>query len=128
MLLLLLPVLVALGFGVGALLKEPLSRMHPTVRLAERVAGEELGRYEGTSVESEAFRGSDQPIAELYAEAVELKAGFAVGSRWFGAFIGVVIGCKLISLSILRKRDGYEPDQGTCYSCGRCFKYCPVQE
>jgi len=127
-LILLLPILAALGFGVGGFLKEPLSRMHPTVRLAERVAGEELGRYEGTNIESEAFRGSDQPIEELYADAVELKAGFGAGARWFGAFIGVVIGCKLIGVSIHRKRDGYEPDRGTCYSCGRCFKYCPVKE
>jgi ferredoxin len=128
LLILLLPVLVAIGVGVGSLLKEPLARMHPTVQLAERVAGEELGRYEGTNIESEAFRGSDQPIAELYADALELKDGFGVGGRWLGAFIGLVIGCKLISVSILRKRDGYEPDRGTCYSCGRCFKYCPVKE
>jgi ferredoxin len=128
MLILLLPVLAVLGFGVGGFLQEPLSRMHPTVRLAERVAGEELGRYEGTNIESEAFRGSDQPIGELYGEAVELKAGFGKGGRWLGVFIGLVIGCKLIAVSVLRKRDGYEPDRGTCFSCGRCFKYCPVKE
>ncbi len=127
-LILLLPLLMALGVGVGRLLKEPLSRLHPTVCLAERVAGEELGRYTDTNIESEAFRASDQPMAELYAEAVELKAGFGRGGRWFGAFIGLVIGCKLIAVSILRKRDGYEPDRGTCYSCGRCFKFCPVKE
>jgi NosR/NirI family nitrous oxide reductase transcriptional regulator len=127
-LILLLPVLAALGFGVGSLLKEPLSHMHPTVRLAERVAAEELGRYEELSIESEAFRSSDQPVEELFAEAVELKAGFGRGGRWLGAFIGIVIGCKLIGVSILRKRDGYEPDRGTCYSCGRCYKYCPVKE
>ncbi len=128
LLILLVPVLVAIGVGVGGLLKEPLSRMHPTVQLAERVAGEELGRYEGTNIESEAFRGSDQPIEELYAEALDLKNGFGTGGMGLGAFIGLVIGCKLISVSILRKRDGYEPDRGTCYSCGRCFKYCPVKE
>lgn len=127
-LILLVPVLVAVGIGIGSVLKEPLSRLHPTVRLAERVAGEELGRYEGTNIESEAFRSSDQPMAELYAEAVILKAGYGTGGRWLGAFIGLVIGCKLISVSILRKREGYEPDRGTCYSCGRCFKYCPVKE
>lgn len=127
-LILLLPLLVAAGFGVGRVLKEPLARLHPTVRLAERVAGEELGRYGGTSIESEAFRGSDQPIEELYAEAVELKTGFGRGGMWLGAFVGLVVGCKLISVSILRTRDGCEPDHGTCYSCGRCFKYCPVKE
>ena len=128
LLLLLVPVLVALGVGVGSLLKEPLSRMHPTVRLAERMAGEELGRYAGTHIESEAFRASDIPDEALYAEAVELKKGFSRGGKWLGAFIGLVIGCKLIAVSIFRTRTDYEPDHGTCYSCGRCFKYCPVKE
>lgn len=128
LMILMVPVLMLAGLGVGRLLQEPLSRMHPTVRLAERVAGEELGRYEGTNVESEAFRGSDQPIEALYAEAVEIKGAFAVGSTWFGVFMGLVIGCKLISFSIYRTRDGYEPDRGACVSCGRCFKYCPVKE
>lgn len=127
-LILLLPVLTGVGFGIGGLLQESLSRLHPNVRLAERVAGEELGRYEGTTVETEAFRASDQPMEELYEEAVTIKAGFGVGGRWFGAFVGLVIGCKLIGVSILRRRDGYEPDRGTCFSCGRCFKYCPVKE
>ncbi len=127
-LILLVPVLVALGIGAGTLLKEPLSRLHPTVQLAERIAGEELGRYEGTNIESEAFRSSDTPNAELYAEAVELKNGFGRGGQWLGAFIGLVIGCKLIAVSILRKRERFEPDRGTCFSCGRCFKFCPVKE
>jgi ferredoxin len=127
-LILLLPVLMMLGFGVGSILKEPLARMHPTVRLAERVAGEELGRYEGTDIDSEVFRASDQSLEDLFAEAAELKAGFGRGGRWFGAFIGIVIGSKLIGVSVLRTRDGYEPDRGTCYSCGRCFKYCPVKK
>ena len=123
-----LPILMLVGFGTGSLLKEPFSRMHLTVQLAERIAGEELGRYEGTNVESEAFRGSDRPTEELYAEALELKKGFAHGSRWFGVFMGLVIWSKLISVSIHRKREGYEPDRGICVSCGRCFKYCPVKE
>jgi len=127
-LIILVPLMILLGIGVGTLLKEPLSRMHPTVRLAERIAGEELGRYAGTNIESEAFRASDTPNEELYAEAMELKTGFARGGKWLGAFIGLVIGCKLIAVSILRKRTDYEPDRGTCFSCGRCFKYCPVKE
>lgn len=127
-LILLVPLMMVIGVGVGSLLREPLSRMHPTVRLAERIAGEELGRYTETNIESEAFRASDTPNEELYAEAVALKVGFGRGGKWLGAFIGLVIGCKLISVSILRKRTDYEPDRGTCYSCGRCFKYCPVKE
>lgn len=128
LLLLLLPALVALGIGVGGLLREPLSRLHPVVRLAERIAGEELGRYTGTTIESEAFRATDTPNRKLYDEALKIKSGFGIGGKWFGAFIGLVIGCKLIAVSILRKRTGYEPDRGTCCSCGRCFKYCPVKK
>lgn len=128
MLILLVPVLAALGALAGGLLKEPLSRMHPTVALAERIAGEELGRYHATTIETDAFRASDTPNETLYAQAVEIKSGFAAAGRWFGAFIGLVIGCKLIAVSVLRKRTGYEPDRGTCLSCGRCFKYCPVKE
>ena len=127
-LILLLPVLVMLGIGVGSLLREPLSRMQPTVRLAERIAGEELGRYTDNTIESAAFRASDTPNEKLYTEAVALKERFGRSGKWFGAFIGLVIGCKLIGVSIRRKRKGYEPDRGTCYSCGRCFKYCPVKE
>ena len=127
-LLLLLPLIVAAGVGFGSLLKEPLSHMHPTVRLAERVAGEELGRYQEMSIDSEAFRGSDKPVQQLYDEALAIKAGFGTGGRWLGGFIGLVIGCKLIAVSIYRSRTGYEPDRGTCFSCGRCFKYCPVEK
>jgi polyferredoxin len=123
LLILILPVLMLIGAGTGRLLKEPLSRLHPTVRLA----GEELGRYKGTTLETEAFRASDTPNETLYAKAVEIKRDFATGGSWLGAFLGLVIGCKLIAVSILRKRTGYEPDRGTCLSCGRCFKYCPVK-
>jgi NosR/NirI family transcriptional regulator, nitrous oxide reductase regulator len=124
---LLIPVLVWIGSGTGGLLREPLSRMHPTVRLAERIASEELGRYKGVTLESAVFRASDTPNEKLYAAAVTLKEGFGRGGKWFGALMGFVIGCKLIAVSILRKRTDYEPDRGTCLSCGRCFKYCPVK-
>ncbi len=128
LLILLIPILVAFGAGIGSLLREPLSRMHPTVQLAERIAGEELGRYKGTNIESAAFRASETPNENLYAAAVKIKHEFGRGGMGLGAFIGLVIGGKLIAVSILRKRTGYEPDRGTCFSCGRCFKYCPVKE
>lgn len=128
LLILLVPVLVIIGAGIGGLLKEPLSRMHPTVALAERVAGEELGRTTETTIDTAAFRASDITNEKLFSAAVAKKETFGSAGRWFGAFIGLVIGCKLIAVSILRKRTGYEPDRGTCLSCGRCFKYCPVKE
>ncbi len=125
-LLLLLPVIIAIGAATGTALREPLSRMHPTVRLAERIAGEYAGIHTEQTIDSETFRASEKTRAELYSEARTLKSGFAYGGAWFGAFIGLVIGCKLIALTLARKRTNYEPDRGACLSCGRCFRYCPI--
>ena len=125
-LLLVLPLLIAAGAGAGTLLREPLSRLHPKVRLAERLAGEELGRYREEVIETETFRASEQPAEDLYREVQVLKAGFARGGAWLGAFLGLVLGSKLIAYSLVRVRTDYEPDRGACLSCGRCYKYCPV--
>jgi hypothetical protein len=124
----LVPLIAAAGVGTGYLLKEPLSRLHPSVRLAERIAGEELGRYRATTVESQAFRASDRPNADLYAEARSIREKSTYGGMALGGFMGLVIAGKLVAVSLRRRRDGYEPDRGSCFSCGRCFKYCPVKE
>ncbi|MHC4407171.1 MAG: hypothetical protein ACYTG0_46760, partial [Planctomycetota bacterium] len=43
-------------------------------------------------------------------------------------WIGLVIGVKMIHLSIRRRRIDYEPDRAGCVSCGRCFWYCPPEQ
>jgi ferredoxin len=48
-----------------------------------------------------------------------------MGGWIVGGFVGLVIGLKLIGLSIRRKRTDYEADRASCLACGRCFKYCP---
>jgi formate hydrogenlyase subunit 6/NADH:ubiquinone oxidoreductase subunit I len=40
----------------------------------------------------------------------------------------LVVGVKLIHLSIRRRRTEYQPDKANCVSCGRCFWYCPVEQ
>jgi len=47
---------------------------------------------------------------------------------WLGAWVGLVIGAKLIHLSIRRRRRDYQPDRTSCVSCGRCFWYCPGEQ
>lgn len=120
-----LPVFVVLFGWVGVRISAPFSRVHATVSLAERVWLEDTGEVEGVTDASEAFRGTGRPTEELYDEALNLKRQFAFGGGLFGAFIGLVIGIKLIYLSVRRRRVDYEINRGTCLSCGRCFSYCP---
>lgn len=126
-LIVLLPVAVALGGGTGLAVHEVLARLHPTVRLAERIVGEERGRYTDQTLASEAFRASEKGPAELYAEARDVQRGFKHGSTLLGGFLGIVVIGKLIGLSVVRTRTDYEPDRAACLSCGRCFAYCPVE-
>ena len=121
----LLPVLVFAGGWAGYGIKNMMSRMHPTVRLAERVRLEETGKVEGTTDASDAFRATGTETAELYKDASNIRAGFGFGGWIFGGFVGLVIGLKLIASSVWRRRTDYEADRASCFACGRCFEYCP---
>ena len=57
--------------------------------------------------------------------AARIRRKFDIGGWIFGGWVGLVIGVKLISLSLRRKRTDYEPDRGDCFACARCFEYCP---
>jgi NosR/NirI family nitrous oxide reductase transcriptional regulator len=124
----LLPVFIALSGWLGVRISTPLSRVHATVSLAERVWLEDTGKVEGTTDASDAFRKTGRPTEELYTEALNLKGKFALGGGLFGAFVGVAIGIKLIYLSIRHRRTDYEINRGNCLSCGRCFSYCPIEQ
>lgn len=122
------PVIVALGACTGLLSHTMLARIHPTVQLAQRIAGEEAGRYQGMTIESEAFRAGVQTKEELYAEAHAVRADFKRKSAVFGGFLGLVLAAMLASLSMAGRRDDYETDRQACVSCARCFPYCPVEK
>jgi NosR/NirI family nitrous oxide reductase transcriptional regulator len=127
LLLVVVPAVLAAGGGLGWWLGAPMSRMHVTVQQAERVRLEETGQVEGTDNLSDAFYNTHRPREELYAEAKAIQAEFARGGLLLGAWVGIVIAAKLIQLSVRRTRTDFEPDRGTCVSCGRCFAYCPVE-
>ena len=124
-LLLLLPVLIVAGGWAGSGVKAVTSRAHETVRLAERIYLEEAGEVEGTTDASAAFRATGKEISRLYEEASNIRAEFGLGGRIFGGFVGLVIGLKLIGLSVWRQRTDYDADRASCLACGRCFAYCP---
>lgn len=121
------PVLIGVLAWIGTAWSGPLSRWHPTVRLAEQLVLEEKGLVSETTDASDAFRNTGQPTEQLYAEAISLRHRFARLGGWLGAWIGVVLSVKLIHLSIRRRREDYHPEQAGCVSCGRCFKSCPVE-
>lgn len=125
LLLVLLPVLVFLGGWAGSNLKMVTSRMHATVRLAERIRLEETGKVRGTTDASDAFRATGAETADLYDEASNIRSRFGLGGWLLGGFTGLVVGLKLIGVSVWRQRQDYEADKASCLSCGRCFEYCP---
>ena len=124
---LLLPVLVVVFGFAGYLLSGGASRAHVTVRLADRIYAEESGEVDDTTDASVAFRGTGMTIAELYGNAAKVQKQFVFGSILAGAFVGLAAGVKLIRSSIQWKRSEYEADRAGCFSCGRCFKYCPIE-
>ncbi len=128
LLLLLTPVIIAAGGFVGAVSHEFLARLHPTVRVAERIAAEEEGRFTEMTLESEAFRAGRKTVAELYDEARAVRNDFKGRSIGLGCFLGLVIAGHLLGLSVMRKRADYETDKSACVSCARCFAYCPVEK
>ncbi|MCD6360082.1 MAG: 4Fe-4S binding protein [Armatimonadetes bacterium] len=126
-LLILLPVMMALGGWLGYLGSAELARTNYTVRLAERVWAEQQERVEGTTEQSEAFYRLGLPNEGLYLRAAEIRRKFDRGSTVLGAYLGLVIGISLIGTSIRRRRSVYEIDPALCMACGRCYQVCPEQ-
>jgi NosR/NirI family transcriptional regulator, nitrous oxide reductase regulator len=127
-LLLACPVLIVAGFWLGRKLETPIARLQPVVRQAERIRLEQTGMVQGTTDVSDAFRNTGCPATELYAEAAVIRGLSRRAGGWFGAWVGLVVGVKMIYLSIRRRRTDYEPDRAACVSCGRCFWYCPCEQ
>ncbi len=127
MVLLAVPLLVAGGGWLGWKFSLPASNLNPTVSLAER-----LLREANTPVKSGALspdelalqRARENP-RELLTQAAAIRQSFSRTGWIFGAWAGLVIGVKLISLSLHRRRTDYEPERGDCVACARCFEYCP---
>ena len=125
LLLVLVPLLVGLGGWCGSRLHVPLSRLHPLLRLAERVNMEDTGAVAGGTLESQSFRSAGYPSQDLFEQAQVVRGRFHVGSALLGTFIGLAVSLQLVGLSVYRTRRDYVPDRGGCVSCTRCFSYCP---
>ncbi len=124
---------VVLGLGfLSSLATSTLAKSNEVVRLAFQVEQEEIAIANGVGLdkvsrpeESETWRDRfDNPKA-LFEESNQIIQSFYIGAWVFGIWMGIVIMVKLFKLSIHRIRNQYVADPGSCYSCGRCYDYCP---
>lgn len=127
-LLILLPFLIALGSWAGKGMAPLAARTHPTIALAERIWMEENQQANGTTDASQVFRSSGETINELYKHAAVIRSGFEKGGWYFGGFLGLILGGKLILLTLRPRQKDYEAERAGCVSCGRCYKYCPKEQ
>lgn len=127
--LVILPVLIGLGMLAGGGFGKVAARWHPTVDLAERFAAASLGTGvpPATLAERVALERAERQARELVPQALALKERFGRAGIWFGAWCGLVIGVRLLSVGMVRRRTEFEPDRGACLTCARCFSSCPQE-
>jgi ferredoxin len=126
-LLALLPLLVVGGAWAGSKFSPAAAQLHPTVALAERYARQQSHSVQYGVMTPEALsleRAGEDPAAILSA-AADLRHRFDLACGLFGGWIGLVIGLKLLALSVRASRTDFEPDRGACVECARCFTSCP---
>ncbi|HDY88512.1 MAG TPA: 4Fe-4S binding protein, partial [bacterium] len=124
----LIPIVIVSSGWVFSRLYIPLSHKHFTVFLAEEIQLENSGRRTEMIDETKAFRSSGKPTEELFAEAQVIQNKFKIGGWILGGFLGFIFLLKLINLTIFKQQIEYNTDHGTCFSCARCFSYCPVEQ
>ena len=128
-LLLLLPVLIALGGFAGSKLGPAACRVDRTVHLAEHYAANQKAPIQNGVATPEALelQRAEKNPEELLAAALAIRHRFTLAGWLFGAWVGLVIGAKLILLSVRQNRTDFEPDRAACYACARCFESCPSE-
>ena len=120
-----LPLAVMAGATVMYMLSDRCSKVNNDVQLYDMVIQNETHPQAIQSLELQAFYGQGRNIEELETNVAEIKKEFRIWSEIIGAFIGLIIGLTLITLSTKRTRKRYEIDGANCIACGRCFTYCP---
>ena len=124
---LLIPLFAVTGGFILYNLAPALAVVNSTVSLAHEIRLEKKTGIESVSKAVVAFKESGKTEADLFGEEETIIRRFRKGAPWAGIFLGISLGTGMLSYSVRRKRDEYKPDQGKCYSCGRCFKYCPIK-
>jgi NosR/NirI family nitrous oxide reductase transcriptional regulator len=116
--------------GLARQLAVPVSRLNPTVELAERYIQEQKTPSNPGVMTPEALsleRAAHDPEADSQIRhrpppaLLDCVCGLRrLGRIWF-------VGVKLVSLSLWTERKDFEPDRGACFACARCFRSCPQE-
>ncbi len=126
-LLALLPLLVDGGAWAGSKLSPAAAQLDPAVALAERYVRQQSHpvQYGLMTPEALSLQRAEENPESILTGAADMRRRFDLGCLLFGGWIGLVIGVKLITLSVRPSRTDYEPDRGACFACARCFSACP---
>ncbi len=125
-LLVLLPLFVIGGGGIGYLSGAGIATLHPGVMLVENWRGTPEEDHDlFPAIESFKRGGGDLEGAERRAS--EIIARFRRDSLWSGVFIGLVLGLRLLALSRLPGLSLHQASRTRCVACGRCFGVCPAK-
>jgi len=124
--LILLPLFALAGGYIAYSLAVPLSGINSKVRLAREIRSEKIEGIPAISQAAKTFKESGETENELFLSEMKIVERFRKATPWAGLFLGLSLGISLISLNIRTERTEYKPHQGKCFSCGRCFAYCPV--
>jgi polyferredoxin len=122
-----IPLFAVAGGYLFKNLAPALSGVNSTVRLAREIRFEKESGIQAVTKSALAFKEAGQTEADLFAQEEFIINRFRNASPWAGIFLGIALGIGMVSLSIRVRRTEYKPDQGKCYSCGKCFKYCPIK-
>jgi len=124
---LLIPVMMLIGGWIGSKSHVFLSKANQTVYLAELLISHPELQNDPKNIDVQQFLASGKSLETLSKEAREIRDKFYTGSWILGAFLGLVIGFMAFNQLIYRRKNDYQANRGTCYSCARCLDYCPVE-
>jgi NosR/NirI family transcriptional regulator, nitrous oxide reductase regulator len=124
---LLIPLFAVAGAVLFSNLSPVFAGLNSNVRLAREIRAEKEDGIIALSKAAIAFKEAGKTENELFQDEINMHLRFRKGSLWLGIFLGISFGLSLVALSTRTRRTGYVPHRGKCYSCGRCFQYCPVQ-
>jgi len=123
---LVIPVWILIGGYIVSKSHIYLSKVNPTVNLAELLITRPELKNDPDHIDIQTFMTSGKTLETLVAEASVIRGKFYYGGWFLGGFLGLAFGIMFTRKTIYRNRTDYEPDKGNCVSCARCMDYCPV--